>query len=158
MLVFTLLLATARGDPCLEVEDRMEVRMVEWQARMEQKRETVSREIEQKMEMMEQKMVVPKSELEQPVLLICAFVESWSKALATVSFDRLTTDHSNADQPGGADGVLDITSGTFTCLTAGHYTVTYSGQADLAPGQRTDLFLSLNGATAGAEGLWSSLA
>ena len=39
------------------------------------------------------------------------------------------TEFNNAARPGGGDGELDINAGTYTALTNGHYTISYSGQA-----------------------------
>ena len=58
--------------------------------------------------------------------------------------------------PGGGDGNLDITTGKFTSLTPGYYTVAYSGHANLNAGQSVDIFLYHNGESIGKEGQWIS--
>ena len=83
-----------------------------------------------------------------PYMLVCAHQEHWTTLGATISYDRLTADYNNADRPGegdgrmdvtnvtlagGGDGSMDINTGIFTAVTAGFYTVTYSGIARLDP-------------------------
>ena len=48
---------------------------------------------------------------------------------------------------GGGDGVLDLDSGIFTCITPGYYTVSFSGYGHVGPdyGAIIDLSLYKNG-------------
>ena len=69
-----------------------------------------------------------------PYILVCAFKQQWSAAGSVITYDRFISDFNNANRPGGGDGVLDLEAGTFTCLRAGHYTVSYSGNARMQPG------------------------
>ena len=87
-----------------------------------------------------------------PFLSVCAFQDVWDTAATTITYDRIVNDYNNADSPGGGDGVLDVTTGVFTCLTAGHYTVAYSGVAVLQSGQDVDVRMYKNNADIGDEG------
>ena len=51
---------------------------------------------------------------------------------------------------------MDISTGVFTALTPGHYTVTYSGHAGVAPREEVKFELMKNGVSVGAEGRWHS--
>ena len=49
-------------------------------------------------------------------------------------------------RPGGGDGVLDLNSGVFTCITPGYYTVSFSLYGVTGPSiSNVDLFLYKNG-------------
>ena len=73
------------------------------------------------------KEVDQKSLRDLPFILTCAFQDHWTTPSATITYDRLTVDYNNSDRPGGGDGEMDINTGKLTALTAGHYTITYSG-------------------------------
>merc|ERR1712223_1142685 len=77
----------------------------------------------------------------------------------------ITVDFNNADNMGGADGQLDISTGIFTCLTGGIYEVTFSGVSVIGTGQldvesSTDQYFYLmhNGESEGDEAEWWSRA
>ena len=93
-----------------------------------------------------------------PVLTTCAFRDYWPTPSSTITYERLITDYNNSDRPGGADGILDISTGVFHCLCPGHYTVTYSGKAYLESGERTVISIYMNNADLGYEGKWDSSA
>ena len=80
----------------------------------------------------------------------------WTTPTATITYDRLIADYNNADRPGGADGVLDIATGIFTCLCPGHCTVTYSGHITLHTEERTIIGNYKNNKNIGREGQWES--
>ena len=94
-----------------------------------------------------------KSTKDQPFVMACAYTAFWSTSSSTISFDRLSADYNNADRP-GSDGRMDLATGIFTALTAGHYTVTYSGHAFLSPGEAVEFLLYRNGQDMGREGAW----
>ena len=87
--------------------------------------------------------------------MACANLDNWTAPSSTITYDRLTADYNNADRPGGGDGNLDITTGMFTALTPGHYTITYSGHAALNRDLAIDVFLYHNDQKVGDEGEWS---
>ena len=61
---------------------------------------------------------------ESAFLMTCATRNSMPpERNTTITFDYLTADFNNADNMGGADGQLDISTGIFTCLTGGIYEV-----------------------------------
>merc|ERR1712080_126879 len=74
---------------------------------------------------------------------------------ANITYDSLISDYNNSDKPGGGDGVMDIDSGHFTCLTAGHYTVTFSGWARVKPGEIAYVSLYHNGDRVDESEWWS---
>ena len=88
-----------------------------------------------------------------PVLTTCAYRYGWNTPSSTITYDRLISDYNN----GGAEGVLDITTGSFHCLWPGHYTVTYGGQANLDNnGEKIWVDIYKNNADVGEEGRWLS--
>ena len=97
-----------------------------------------------------------KSTRDLPYVMICGYRNDWTAPSSTITYERLSADYTNADRPGGGDGNLDITTGTFTALTPGHYTITYSGHAYLNAGEVVDIFLYHNGEDLGPEGQWIS--
>merc|ERR1711978_399956 len=68
---------------------------------------------------------------EVPYLAVCAYKQVWEPEIleTTITFDKFLANFNNADQPGGGDGQLDLNTGVFTCLTAGHYTISYTASA-----------------------------
>jgi len=78
---------------------------------------------------------------EDPHVMTCAYKGYWTSANSTVTYDRLLSDHTS----NGGEGKLDITTGVFTCLTGGHYTVTVSGSQAVFPGKEILSFLYHNG-------------
>ena len=96
-----------------------------------------------------------KSPKDLPFILTCAYKKEWT-ASGTITYDRLTVDYNNSGRPGGGDGDMDISTGQFTALTPGHYTVTYSGTARADPGEYVIFQLMKNGVDVGDEGKWRS--
>ena len=90
------------------------------------------------------------------VLLTCAYKEFWTTPSAIITYDRLSVDYNNSGRPGGGDGDMDISTGKYTALTPGHYTVTYSGYARVDPGEYVYFQLMKNGVGVGSEGEWQS--
>merc|ERR1712080_64304 len=80
-----------------------------------------------------------------PMVMACAYQDSWIKDSAIITYDKLISDYNNHDKPGGGDGVMHISTGQFTCLTAGTYTVTFSGIAWVAPNQTVYIAIYRNG-------------
>merc|ERR1711890_102150 len=81
----------------------------------------------------------------RPFVMACAYQDGWIKDSATIPYDKLISFYTNPDGHGGGDGVMDISSGQFTCLTAGHYTVTFSGRAVVNPGEAVKIYIYHNG-------------
>merc|ERR1712192_1515 len=61
-----------------------------------------------------------------PIVFICAWQSGAIISPKTVTFESFLANYNNGDRPGGGDGVLDLNSGVFTCITPGYYTVSYS--------------------------------
>ena len=91
-----------------------------------------------------------KSLRELPFVLTCAYKLEWT-APGTITYDRLTVDYNNSGQTGGGDGEMDVSTGKFTALTPGHYTVTYSGMDQVDPGEWVVFQLMKNGESVGDE-------
>ena len=81
---------------------------------------------------------------------VCARQNEWTSGFHTITYDYIISDY------GGGAGLLDVTTGRFTCGTAGHYTITYSGYAYLLPGERIDVILYKNNAKLGYYAGWYS--
>ena len=85
-----------------------------------------------------------------PSMMTCAQQDKWTTPSSTITYDHLSTNYKKEDR------MLDVTTGIFTALVPGHYTVTYSGHARLDPGEAVDFFLYHNGRSLGYEGQWVS--
>ena len=46
---------------------------------------------------------------------------------------KFLANYNNAARPGGGDGVLDLDSGVFTCVTPGYYSVSFSVYSVIGP-------------------------
>ena len=90
-----------------------------------------------------------------PYLTLCAYQDSWTTPSSTITYDSFLTDFNNSDRPGGADGQLVLGTGVFTCLSAGIYSITYSGFAQLSPAERVQVYLYLNGVQV-EESIWKA--
>merc|ERR1719481_1721858 len=72
-----------------------------------------------------------------PYVMTCAYRFTWYDSSATITYDSLLSDFKNSDDPDGGDGILDIKTGVYTVIKpAGYYTITFSGNAVLEPGDR----------------------
>ena len=84
-----------------------------------------------------------------PYEMVCAYKEMWYEADSfpgsVISYDRITVEFNNSNQPGGADGTMDIKTGVFTTVTSGYYIITFSGNAYVEPGEYTEMWLHHNG-------------
>ena len=83
-----------------------------------------------------------------PIVFISAWQPNYldDPYTSTVPFESFLANFNNADTPGGCDGLFDLDSGTFTCLTPGYYKVSFSAHALLDPGgSRYKLYLYKNG-------------
>jgi len=92
-----------------------------------------------------------------PYKVACAFTNQWTKEGQTISYDYILSDFDNSGRPFGGDGILNTTTGVYTCLMPGHYTISYSGTAVIGDGQKVSLHLFLNGAVV-PESMWYSFA
>ena len=88
-----------------------------------------------------------------PYFTGCALRDKWTTPSARITYDYLV---SETDRPGGGNGDFDILAGVFTCLTSGHYTVTYSGHAFVEPGEYVVVSVYKNSGSIGSEGNWWS--
>merc|ERR1711971_351846 len=81
-----------------------------------------------------------------PYEMVCAYRSALFEANSIVSYDRITVEANNSNQPGGADGTMNIETGVFTTVTSGYYIITYSGNISVLPGEWTVMNLYHNGA------------
>ena len=90
-----------------------------------------------------------------PIILFSAWRDSPITYPQTVTFDSFLANYNNAARPGGGDGVLDLDSGVFTCLTPGYYTVSFSAEGTVRSGfDPIHLYLFKNGSTILPESRW----
>ena len=165
ILLLSCPLALIMGDTCSQKVDKLESEMTTMMKRMETmyKLESEMANLMKRMEMMETEAASTKTDLvvldnkfkqtrDIPYVTICAFQDLWTSPSSTITYDKIVADFNNADRPNGGDGVLDVNSGVFTCLTAGHYTISYSGDASMDSGEIVWIVIYLNGETIGDVG------
>ena len=80
-----------------------------------------------------------------PYEMVCAFQPIWPRANSVLSYNRITVEFNNSNQPGGADGTMNIETGVFTTVTSGYYIITFSGSVLVGAGGYTVMFLYHNG-------------
>merc|ERR1711990_283857 len=80
-----------------------------------------------------------------PYEMVCAYKGAWSEANSIVTFDQITVEFNNSDQPGGRDGSMNIETGVFTTITSGYYIITFSGSVGVHPKEYTVMWLNHNG-------------
>ena len=68
-----------------------------------------------------------------PITLISAWRFSSVTSPQTVTFDSFLVNFNNGDTPGGGDGLFDLGTGIFTCLTPGYYSVSFSALGVAGP-------------------------
>merc|ERR1719481_2295543 len=91
-----------------------------------------------------------------PYVMTCAYQDEWSTSSATITYDSLLSDYKNSDDVNGGDGIMDIKTGVYTVIKpAGYYTITFSGLAQLQPGEILSMYLYHNG-TRVPESRWYS--
>ena len=71
---------------------------------------------------------------------VCVFKSQWDAANSTVTFDRITSGFI-INQPGLT---VDTHAGSFTISSSGHYMITFSGYANVHPGDRTEMSIYKN--------------
>merc|ERR1711962_1802323 len=84
-----------------------------------------------------------------PIVFISAWQPNDLLDVQTVPFESFLANFNNVDTPGGGDGLFDLDSGTFTCLTPGYYTVSFSAHvflySEYQRNERNTLYLYKNG-------------
>ena len=71
---------------------------------------------------------------------VCVYKSLWDAANTSVTYDRITSGFI-IDQPGLA---VDTHTGSFTISSSGHYMITFSGYANVHPGERTEMSIYKN--------------
>jgi len=91
-----------------------------------------------------------------PYVMTCAYQNHWETSSATITYDYLLSDYKNSDDVNGGDGIMDVKTGVYTVIKpAGYYTITFSGRAELQPGEALIMDLYHNG-TKVPESQWVS--
>jgi len=85
-----------------------------------------------------------------PYEMVCAYKGTWSE-VGVVSYDKITVEFNNSNQPGGGDGSMNIETGVFTTITSGYYVITFSGSVGVHAKEYTGMWLNHNGVQ-----LWES--
>ena len=80
-----------------------------------------------------------------PFEMVCVYQKEWKLADSVVSYERVTVEFNNSNRPGGGDGSMDISTGVFTTVTSGYYTITFSAVVDVTAGDETVMLLHHNG-------------
>ena len=79
-----------------------------------------------------------------PFVTICAFQQTWSTSNAIISYERLSSDFNKCRPAKWWRWRPQYLDWVFTCLTAGHYTVSYTALASLKSGEQIYIHLYLN--------------
>lgn len=155
------------GETCSyqEIEDKLAAIMDKFEAidvKIDSVKKEIKEDIEEEVAGLKTGLAtaVTRAVRDLPFVTICAFKQKICCATpsTTLTYDRIISEFNNADRPNGGDGDLDLSTGVFTCLYAGHYTIAVSASAEADPGEEVVFSIFRNGASVGAEGLWKSVA
>ena len=137
-----------------EMKEEMEEKEAVLRKKMKVMEEVLRKELASKEEMGS---AVTQGLRDLPYLTLCAYQDSLYPVFpsSTITYDSFLTDFNNGDQPGGADGQLDLGTGVFTCLSDGIYSITFSGYAQLRPTEGIAVYLYLNEVQV-PESLWQA--
>ena len=106
----------------------------EMEARLESKDEEMETRLEELGDKMKADRALAKPSLRDlPIVIISAWQPNTLRSPQTVTFESFLANYNNGERPGGGDGVLDLDSGIFTCMTPGYYTVSFSAQGWVGP-------------------------
>merc|ERR1712080_545872 len=143
-----LLLPHTQGELCTQQVEELMLQMKEMKVEMEA--------MKQEMTAVEKSPNTAVSQVRDvPYVMSCAYQDYWDRDETTITYSSLLSDYNNHDKPDGGDGVMDISSGQFTCLTAGYYTVTFSGHAAVEPDEVVNIFINHNGERVYESRWWS---
>jgi len=120
-------------DKELESKDKeMEARMEEFEDKMKEELEKRGLEASTTTNVSDKALTKP-SVRDLPIVIISAWQSQQLKSPQTVTFESFLANYNNGERPGGGDGVLDLDTGIFTCITAGYYRVSFSANGALGP-------------------------
>ena len=91
-----------------------------------------------------------------PYEMVCAYKGTWSE-VGVVSYDKITVEFNNSNQPGGGDGSMNIETGVFTTVTSGYYIITFSAYAKVKIFSGTVMSLYHNGVEVEESGYQTAL-
>ena len=78
-----------------------------------------------------------------PFEMVCVSQDRWYETNSVISYNRVTVEASNSNQPGGS---MNIETGVFTAVTSGYYISTFSciPQVTTGAGDSTQMWLYHN--------------
>ena len=65
-----------------------------------------------------------------PFEMVCVSQDLWYETNSVISYNRITVEASNSNQPGGS---MNIETGVCTTVTSGYYIITFSGIPQVPP-------------------------
>ena len=132
--LLSLTLTDAKSSPKQGLEDglgslveKLESRLRDMETKMQEMEESLRKEIASKV--YNSNALINPSLRENPIVLISAWRDSEIRSPQTVTFDSFLANYIND----GADGVLVLDSGVFTCFNPGYYQVSFSAHALVGP-------------------------
>ena len=105
------------------------------EAQREKELEAKIKEMETRLEELEADTIKKENNKSEDSEFPIGFISAWRSSPIfspqTVTFESFLANYNNGGEPGGGDGVLDLDSGVFTCLTSGYYSVSFSARGAL---------------------------
>merc|ERR1712223_1563527 len=142
LLVLINFLSPTLADPsCVSLQETKKL-LKENEMKMRAEMEARLEALEVKLEEEEAKLAVLESSqlLDAPQVVMCAYQDLWMQEDSPISFDEFLTNFHNAE----GDGALDLTTGTFTAMNPGFYSITFGGDVGTGPGLYTNIYLYKN--------------
>merc|ERR1711962_189888 len=137
LLVLINFLSPTLADPsCVSLQET-KMLLKENEMKMRAEMEARLEALEVKLEEKEAKLAVLES---SPQVVMCAYQDLWMQEDSPISFDGFLTNFHNAE----GDGALDLTTGTFTAMNPGFYSITFGGDVGTGPGLYTNIYLYKN--------------
>ena len=142
LLVLINFLSPTLADPsCMSLQET-KMLLKENEMKMRAEMEARLEALEVKLEEKEAKLALLESSqlLDAPQVVMCAYQDLWMQEDSAISFDEFLTNFHNAE----GDGALDLTTGTFTAINPGFYSITFGGDVGTGPGLYTNIYLYKN--------------
>ena len=96
--------------------------------------------IEMRQQKLENSLTSNVKEATSSYALVCVYKLLWDASNSVVTYDRVTSGFNS----NGYGLKTDIENGVFTIITSGHYMITFSGHANVHPGETNEMFLYVN--------------
>ena len=139
LLLLHLLTPSLAESSCMTLQETkalLEEQEVKMQMGMEARLEALEVKLEEK----ESKLAALEASRTLPQVVMCAYQDLWMQEDSPISFDEFLTNFHNAE----GDGALDLTTGTFTAMNPGFYSITFGGDVGTGPGLYTNIYLYKN--------------